>query len=48
VEELEDRVADSWERTELDKESCGKIFRAMKARTTKTSLKFFRRVGQKG
>jgi hypothetical protein len=36
VEEPEDRVTDIRERTEIDKKSCRSLFRAMKARTTKT------------
>jgi hypothetical protein len=47
VEEPADNIEDNRERAEEDKGACGRIFRAMRARATRSGLKFCRRLGKR-
>jgi hypothetical protein len=47
IEEQPERIKNSRERLELDKERCGQLFEAMKARMKKEDLRFCRRIGEK-
>jgi hypothetical protein len=47
IEEPPERIKNSRERLELDKERCEQVFTAMKARTKKDDLRFCRRIGEK-
>jgi hypothetical protein len=48
VEEPTDNIEDLRERQEADKDTCGIIFKAIRARATRSSLKFCRRIGKRG
>jgi hypothetical protein len=48
LEEPSDEIEDTRERAEEDKEACGLIFKTIKARATKSSLRFCRRIGKRG
>ncbi len=48
VDEPNQRIRDGRERMEADKKTCVKIFKAMKATVTCESIKFCRRIGEKG
>jgi hypothetical protein len=45
VEEPADNKEDLRERQEADKDTCGRIFKAIRAREMRSSLKFCRRIG---
>ena len=48
VEEPPERMEDNRERAEEDKDACGRIFKAMRVRAMRSSVKFCRRVGKRG
>jgi predicted nuclease with TOPRIM domain len=47
VREPSDSIEGNWRRADEDKEMCLRIFKTVRIRTTKTDIKFCRRVGQK-
>jgi hypothetical protein len=48
VEEQPDNIRGNQERMERDKDRCGKIFKAINARTKREDLRFCRRIGERG
>jgi hypothetical protein len=48
VDEPPEEMEDNRERAEEDKDTCGRIFKAIRVRATRNSVKFCRRVGKRG